>query len=321
MANSGSLTYFPPKSNFEMIHTKVIMKFDPEVVGIYCKLVTMSSGKTLSIAWLSKRLGINERRMRKTIVQLESEGYITREPLRDDDGKMKGWHYKLWSEPVKKDDRTCAGKKKDSDLTNNRLDGSPSCPKTDKSVEGQDNSIYTNSISTNNTDLDNKQTEKELFNNNSKKRGVFVKPTIQEVADYIREKNLHFSAELFYEHYESNGWMVGKNKMKDWQACCRYWEQVRKSKRGEEEKEEEIPEERLQGWERSQEWMRKFIPRIASMISFTDFDTMRGLVYHDREIFSDILQEINNSDYEGDIVKEFGRLSQQERYNEKMFRL
>lgn len=81
---------------------------------------------------------------------------------------------------------------------------------------------------------------------------------------------------------------------------------------------EEIPEERLDGWERSQEWMRKFIPRIAGRITFTDFDTMRGTVYHNREVFSDILQEINNSDYEGDIVKEFCRLSQTEEYNKRI---
>lgn len=82
---------------------------------------------------------------------------------------------------------------------------------------------------------------------------------------------------------------------------------------------EEIPEERLDGWERSQEWMRKFIPRIAGRITFTDFDTMRGTVYHNREVFSDILQEINNSDYEGDIVNEFCRLSQTEEYNKRIF--
>ena len=82
---------------------------------------------------------------------------------------------------------------------------------------------------------------------------------------------------------------------------------------------EEIPEERLDGWERSQEWMRKFIPRIAGRITFTDFDTMRGTVYHNREVFSDILQEINNSDYEGDIVKEFCRLSQTKEYNKRIF--
>ena len=82
---------------------------------------------------------------------------------------------------------------------------------------------------------------------------------------------------------------------------------------------DEIPDERKDGWERSKEWMHKFIPRIADRISFKDFDTMRGTVYHNRDVFSEILHEINNSDYEGDIVAEFCRLAQTERYNQKIF--
>jgi hypothetical protein len=87
----------------------------------------------------------------------------------------------------------------------------------------------------------------------------------------------------------------------------------------EEEVNEEIPEERLEGWHRSQDWMNKAIPRIAGKIGFRDFDTMRGTVYHNRDVFSEILHEINNSDYEGDIVAEFCRLAQTERYNQKIF--
>ena len=86
-----------------------------------------------------------------------------------------------------------------------------------------------------------------------------------------------------------------------------------------EEVNEEIPEERLEGWHRSQKWMNKAIPRIAGKIGFKDFDTMRGTVYHNRDVFSEILHEINNSDYEGDIVAEFCRLAQTERYNQKIF--
>lgn len=87
----------------------------------------------------------------------------------------------------------------------------------------------------------------------------------------------------------------------------------------EEEVNEEIPEERLEGWHHSQDWMNKAIPRIAGKIGFKDFDTMRGTVYHNRDVFSEILHEINNSDYEGDIVAEFCRLAQTERYNQKIF--
>ena len=38
------------------------------------------------------------------------------------------------------------------------------------------------------------------------------------------------NAEKFFNHYESNGWYVGKNKMKDWKAAVRGWERSEHSK-------------------------------------------------------------------------------------------
>jgi hypothetical protein len=52
----------------------------------------------------------------------------------------------------------------------------------------------------------------------------FVKPTIEEVADYCNERNNDVDAEKFYDYYSSNGWKVGKNAMKDWKASVRTWE-------------------------------------------------------------------------------------------------
>ena len=56
----------------------------------------------------------------------------------------------------------------------------------------------------------------------------FVKPTIEQVAEYIQEKGYEFTADAFYDFYESKGWMIGKNRMKDWKAACRTWNRTRK---------------------------------------------------------------------------------------------
>ena len=53
----------------------------------------------------------------------------------------------------------------------------------------------------------------------------FVPPTLDEVATYCRERGNDVSPSKFVDHYESNGWLVGKNKMKSWQATVRKWEQ------------------------------------------------------------------------------------------------
>lgn len=57
-----------------------------------------------------------------------------------------------------------------------------------------------------------------------KKKTRFVPPTVGEVSAYINEKGYHVDAEQFIDFYESKGWMVGRNKMKDWKACVRTWE-------------------------------------------------------------------------------------------------
>jgi hypothetical protein len=57
----------------------------------------------------------------------------------------------------------------------------------------------------------------------------FVKPTIQEIQAHILEKGYTFDAEAFYAFYESNGWKVGKNPMKNWKMACTTWAKNRKN--------------------------------------------------------------------------------------------
>ena len=52
----------------------------------------------------------------------------------------------------------------------------------------------------------------------------FKKPKLDEVKDYCLERNNNIDSEAFINFYDSKGWMVGKNKMKDWKACIRTWE-------------------------------------------------------------------------------------------------
>lgn len=51
----------------------------------------------------------------------------------------------------------------------------------------------------------------------------FAPPTVEDVNAYCREKGYSVDAERFVDFYESKGWMVGKNRMKDWKAAVRNW--------------------------------------------------------------------------------------------------
>lgn len=65
--------------------------------------------------------------------------------------------------------------------------------------------------------------EKEINKEKDSKSKSFVKPTIEEIDSYLKANGYMLSAEQFYDHYESNGWMVGKTHMKDWKAAIRTW--------------------------------------------------------------------------------------------------
>lgn len=58
--------------------------------------------------------------------------------------------------------------------------------------------------------------------NNSSMR--FAPPSLDEVKVYCSERHNNVDAQHFIDFYEAKGWMVGKNKMKDWKACVRTWE-------------------------------------------------------------------------------------------------
>ena len=55
-------------------------------------------------------------------------------------------------------------------------------------------------------------------------RSCFIPPTPEEVNAYCKKRNNGIDGTEFVDFYTSKGWMVGKNKMKDWQAAVRTWE-------------------------------------------------------------------------------------------------
>ena len=80
---------------------------------------------------------------------------------------------------------------------------------------------------------------KDSIDKSNKERGTsrnFVPPSLSEVKAYCQERNNGINPEQFIDFYESKGWFVGKNKMKDWKAAVRNWEQRRKEERGEDDR-------------------------------------------------------------------------------------
>jgi len=101
---------------------------------------------------------------------------------------------------------------------NGKLGGRPkkAKPKQNRSKTEANNS---NLMENNNIENNFKPVEIEGVKNKK-----FTKPTIQEIKNYCLERKNNVDVNKFFNYYEANGWKVGKNPMKDWQACVRTWE-------------------------------------------------------------------------------------------------
>ena len=71
--------------------------------------------------------------------------------------------------------------------------------------------------------LNNKDKDKDIVKVKAKAKR-FVKPTIEDIFNYCSERENNVDCRKFFDYYESNGWKVGKNPMKDWKASIRTWE-------------------------------------------------------------------------------------------------
>ena len=93
------------------------------------------------------------------------------------------------------------------------------------------NQQITNNQPTNNQQITTNKNDKNENNDKNEKNNIsrFTPPTIDEVKAYCQERKNNVDAQKFIDFYSSKGWMVGKNKMKDWRASVRTWEQPKQT--------------------------------------------------------------------------------------------
>lgn len=92
------------------------------------------------------------------------------------------------------------------------------------------NEILDIEIDTRDIDIKRESIEREK-NGDRSPRTRFIKPTTDDIlsyfTDYAYKKGISIDpvveSERFYNYYESNGWRVGRNPMRDYKAACRNW--------------------------------------------------------------------------------------------------
>lgn len=72
--------------------------------------------------------------------------------------------------------------------------------------------------------LESGESSQENNNTDKRKSRNTIPPTVDQVEAYCKERNNGIDAEYFIAFYEAKGWMLGKNKMKDWKSAIITWE-------------------------------------------------------------------------------------------------
>lgn len=145
-----------------------------------------------SIPKLSEETSLTVREVRTAISHLKSTGEVTCKSY----AKYTVFTVKNYCEYQSSDmqnDRQATGKRHSNDMLTTTIE---------EYKEGKNN--------------------KKEDTNVSKKK--FVPPTVEEVRAYCQERGNKVDPQAFVDHYTSNGWMVGKNKMKSWKAAVGTWE-------------------------------------------------------------------------------------------------
>jgi len=174
------------------------------LIGLISSLSNLKGYCFASNEYLANLLDINKVTASHLISDLEKKGYIGRIIYRNDKKQIEQRVLVLILD-------------KQVDIENDipmSENGYPLYPKNDIGIsENLKDNIYTNNKINNNIN--------SIYADAKNKR--FIKPELFEVQNYFEEIGNLQEADGFFNYYESNGWKVGKNPMKDWKAASRNW--------------------------------------------------------------------------------------------------
>jgi len=166
---------------------------------VYLKPGEMITGRKK----ISQELGVSESKVQRILKEFESEQQIEQRTDR---------HCRLIS--IQNWEKYQSNEQQNEQQVNNYR----------TTTEQQVNNYRTTTEQQVNTNKEYKNIRNKEIKNIRNKEVVFTPPTLQEVRAYCLERGNSVDPERFVDFYSSKGWMIGKNKMKDWRACVRTWE-------------------------------------------------------------------------------------------------
>lgn len=212
-------------SNFTAISNDVIRSELPDgAKALLLYMLSCSDDWVFSVGSLATALGWQRRKVERVVTQLKKLGYLVITKKQDDKGLFGSYEWDVYETPNRDTHFTELGQKPNSVKIRTRSKTELGfSPNSVKSVPIR-NTNY-NLRNTNSNSYSGQTTEPTKMTPSK-----FKKPTVEEISKYCQERGNHVDAQRFFDYYESNGWKVGKNPMKDWKATVRNWERNDKKK-------------------------------------------------------------------------------------------
>ncbi len=173
--------------------------------GLLCTLLSLPPEWDLSINGIVAIMKEGKDAVMSGFNELIDNGYIIRNRVRIK-GKYKGYEYIVYETKITP--------KSDNPNTEHPNTGKPDTeyPNTEKPDTENPTQLNNDTIKYLNNQVINKE------------KDFFKKPLLDDVIFFVKEQGNIIDAKQFFNHYESNGWRIGKNKMEDWKAAVRSWE-------------------------------------------------------------------------------------------------
>lgn len=181
--------------------------------GLLAEMLSMPDDWKFSIQELIKRAKDGRDAVYSAINELEKAGYLRREQATNEKGQFVGYDYNVYENPQAEKPHVENPHPEKPYTENPTLLSTDIVPSKEGTTQQDNTPIIIEEDSTSYIPPTVPQKEKR-----------FRKPTLEEVKAYCEERRNSVDPQHFIDYYESNGWRVGRNPMKDWKAAVRTWE-------------------------------------------------------------------------------------------------
>jgi len=204
--NSPAFQFYPK----DFLTDEIVVCMSNEQVGVYIRMLCMD--------WLNHGLPADDATLCRVFQCDEQTLNICLTTFAENDGRV--FNRRLDKERTKQQKRRAkmskAGKASGKARRMKSLQHEQAFSERSPHVEQNGNSSSSSSTT---TAVDKKTSTKK-----------FVKPTLEQVAEYCKERNNKINSIVFWNFYETKGWVVGKSPMKNWKSAIVQWEQRDKDK-------------------------------------------------------------------------------------------